>query len=292
MRLENNKIKFAWTVQESDIALTDRWAMERRRNMSLSLAGLANNYYQNYIYQQTKATGQNSGTDFNSVFSAKKTENTGSLQETKDTSTSNVNAYTEYLKSKYGNVTIQSVGKDQASLDRIGKSMSGSDVVIAPNILEKMANDSETAAYYEKKIDDFFDDIPRSTAWFATKGLVYEPGGVVVHEDGSVTYISGCSDSPERVAQVNAENKEKREKEAKQRKEAIERSQEEAEERRQQIESYNQKQAKAEALNKHIVDEENSNMSNLVSFAIASYENATNMYSGSVIANSITDEVQ
>ena len=52
------------------------------------------------------------------------------------------------------------------------------------------------------------------------------------------------------------------------------------------------KQAKAEALNKHIVDEENSNMSNLVSFAIASYENATNMYSGSVIANSITDEVQ
>jgi predicted nucleic acid-binding Zn-ribbon protein len=285
MRLENNKIKFAWTVQESDIALTDRWAMERRRNMSLSLAGLANNYYQNYIYQQTKATGQNSGTDFNSVFSAKKTENTGSLQETKDTSTSNVNAYTEYLKSKYGNVTIQSVGKDQASLDRIGKSMSGSDVVIAPNILEKMANDSETAAYYEKKIDDFFDDIPRSTAWFATKGLVYEPGGVVVHEDGSVTYISGCSDSPERVAQVNAENKEKREKEAKQRKEAIERSQEEAEERRQQIESYNQKQAKAEALNKHIVDEENSNMSNLVSFAIASYENATNMYSGSVIAN-------
>ncbi len=40
--------------------------------MSLSLAGLANNYYQNYIYQQTKATGQNSGTDFNSVFSAKK----------------------------------------------------------------------------------------------------------------------------------------------------------------------------------------------------------------------------
>lgn len=89
--------------------------------MSLSLAGLANNYYQNYIYQQTKATGQNSGTDFNSVFAAKKVDNTGSSQETKDTSTTNVDAYTEYLKSKYGNVTIQSVGKDQASLDRIGK---------------------------------------------------------------------------------------------------------------------------------------------------------------------------
>ena len=47
-------------------------------------------------------------------------------------------AYTEYLRSKYGNVRIQSIGKDQKSLDRAGKSMSGSDVVIAPNILEQM----------------------------------------------------------------------------------------------------------------------------------------------------------
>jgi hypothetical protein len=214
------------------------------------------------------------------------------LQEVQDTNTSNVDAYTEYLKSKYGNVTIQSVGKDQASLDRIGKSMSGNDVVIAPNILEKMANDSETAAYYENKIDDFFDDIPRSNAWFAAKGLVYEPGGVVVHEDGTVTYISGCSDSPERVAQVNAENKEKREKEAKQRKEAIEHSQEEAEKRRQQIESHNQEQAMTEALNSRIFSVEDSNMSNLVSSAIASYENVANMYSESVMANSKTYDVQ
>jgi len=259
--------------------------------MSLGLAGLTNNYYQNYIYQQTKATSQNRGSDFNSVFSTKKAENSENLQEVKDTSTSNVDAYTEYLKSKYGNVTIQSVGKDQASLDRIGKSMSGNDVVIAPNILKEMANNPETAAYYEKKIDDFFDATPRLNAVFAAKGLVYEPGGVVVHEDGTVTYISGCSDSPERVAQVKAENKEKREKEAKQRKEALEHSQEEAEKRRQQIESYNQKQAMTETLNSHIFNEEDSNMSNLVSSAIASYENVANMYSESVMENSKTDDV-
>lgn len=272
--------------------LTDRGAAEGGKNMSLGLAGLINNYYQNYIYQQTKTTDQSGGSSFDSVFSAKKVENAANLQEVKDTNTSNVDAYTEYLKSKYGNVTIQSVGKDQASLDRIGKSMSGNDVVIAPNILEKMANDSETAAYYENKIDDFFDDIPRSNAWFAAKGLVYEPGGVVVHEDGTVTYISGCSDSPERVAQVNAENKEKREKEAKQRKEAIEHSQEEAEKRRQQIESHNQEQAMTEALNSRIFSVEDSNMSNLVSSAIASYENVANMYSESVMANSKTYDVQ
>ena len=114
--------------------------------------------------------------------------------------------------------------------------MSGSDVVIAPNILEQMANDPEKAAYYESKIDDFFNATPMLTASFAAKGLVYEPGGVVVHEDGSVTYISGCSDSPEWVREVNEINKAKREKEAAQRKASLERSQEAAEERRQEME--------------------------------------------------------
>ena len=177
------------------------------------------------------------------------------LQKTGETAdTSKVDAYTEYLRSKYGNVSIQSVGKDQQSLDRAGKSMSGNNVVIAPNILEQMANDPEKAAYYEGKIDDFFNATPMLTASFAAKGLVYEPGGVVVHEDGSVTYISGCSDSPERVREVNEINKAKREKEAAQRKESLERSQEAAEERRRQIEIAYKKQAMAEALANHTMD--------------------------------------
>ncbi len=92
------------------------------------------------------------------------------------------------------------------------------------------------------------------TASFAAKGLVYEPGGVVVHEDGSVTYISGCSDSPERVREVNEINKAKREKEAAQRKASLERSQEAAEERRQQIEIAYKKQTMAEALINHTMD--------------------------------------
>ena len=111
--------------------------------------------------------------------------------------TSKVDAYTEYLRSKYGNVRIQSVGKDKQSLDRAGKSMNGSDVVIAPNILEQMANDPEKAAYYEGKIDDFFNATPGLKAQFAAQGLDYQPCGVVIHEDGSVTYIGGCADSPE-----------------------------------------------------------------------------------------------
>ena len=157
-------------------------------------------------------------------------------QAAENGSTSRTEAYKDYLKQKYGNVRYESIGRDPKSLDRVGKSMTGSDVVIAPNILEQMANDPEKAAYYERKIDDFFEATPRLKASFAARGLDYQPCGVVVHEDGSVTYIGGCADSPERVAEVNAINKAKREKEAAQRKAGMERSREAAEERKEQIE--------------------------------------------------------
>ncbi len=131
--------------------------------------------------------------------------------------TSNVDAYLEHLKKKYGRVTIESVGKDQASLEKAGKRMSGNDVVIAPSILEEMAGDAKKALYYEQKIDYFFNTvIPQGNAICAARGLVFEPCGVVVHEDGTVTYICGCSDSPERVAEVNRVNAEKAKKKAEQ----------------------------------------------------------------------------
>lgn len=219
---------------------------------------------------------------------ASDTSFTESLQEAAETGAAGVEKYTEYLKSKYGNVTIQSVRKDQASLDRVGKSMSGNDVIIAPNILEQMANDPEKAAYYEQKIDDFFEATPQLSASFAAKGLVYEPGGVVVHEDGSVTYIGGCSDSPERVAEVNAINKAKREKEAAQRKASLERSQEAAEKQRQIVESHYQKQILAEALQKQLSDISNLhivNQSKVMAPAVAAYENVISTFSNSVIEN-------
>ena len=214
---------------------------------------------------------------------------TESLQGAAKADTSNVDVYTKYLISKYGKVTIQSVGKDQASLDGIGKSMSGNDVIIAPNILEQMANDPEKAAYYEKKIDDFFEATPQLSASFAAKGLVYEPGGVVVHEDGSVTYIGGCSDSPERVAEVNAINKAKREKEAAQRKASLEHSQEAAEQQRQIVEHHYQKQMLTEALQKQLSDTSNLyivvNQPQVMTPAVAAYENAISTFSKSVIEN-------
>ncbi len=137
-------------------------------------------------------------------------------QTAENSSADRTEVYKDYLKQKYGNVTFKNVSKDHETLERLGKRMSGNDVVIAPNIVEEMANDPEKAAYYEGKIDDFFNDIPRKKAMSAAQGLVYQPCGVVIHEDGSVTYISGCSnDTPETRAKIKAEQEAKRKKQEK-----------------------------------------------------------------------------
>lgn len=174
-------------------------------------------------YQYTNRT-QKTGT--NKIGFTEQLQKTGEAADT-----SKVDAYTEYLRSKYGN-----------------------DVVIAPNILEQMANDPKKAAYYEGKLDDFFNATPRLKASFAEQGLDYQPCGVVVHEDGSVTYIGGCGDSPERVAEVNAINKAKREKEAAQRKTSMERSQEAADERKEQMEIIYKQRSMAEFFVSHKED--------------------------------------
>lgn len=94
----------------------------------MNIAGMGAVY--SAMYQHT-AKVQNTATD--------KTSFSHQLQNASSVGKTEVEAYTDYLKSKYGNVSIQSIGKDQASLDRVGRGMSGSDVIIAPNILEQMA---------------------------------------------------------------------------------------------------------------------------------------------------------
>ena len=194
-------------------------------------------------------------------------EISNSLEITNEAETSNVDAYMEHLKKKYGRVTIESVGKDQASLEKAGKRMSGNDVVIAPNILEEMAGDVKKALYYEQKIDYFFNTvIPQGNAICAARGLVFEPCGVVVHEDGTVTYICGCSDSPERVAEVNRINAEKAKKKAEQQRQYQEQAAAAAAERRAMWE----RTAQAEALEKSF-----SNIGDLLKTRMVSVPNVT-----------------
>ena len=115
--------------------------------------------------------------------------------------------YIQHLQSKYGaHFRIESIPKDEKTLERLGKSMHGDDVIIAPNIVAEMAKDPDVAAWYENTIDHCFATVPQDKAHFAAMGLTFEPCGVVVHEDGTVTYICGGGDTPERVAKVNAIN--------------------------------------------------------------------------------------
>ena len=163
---------------------------------------------------------------------ANRTQNTGTnktgfmeqLQKMGEAAeTSKVDSYTEYLRQKYGaGVSVQNVGKDQRSMDNIGAGTAGTgNVVIASNILEQMANDPEKAAYYEKKIQEHFDSLPQTEAFMAAVGHKTTSCGVVVHEDGTVTYYLSGEESPEKKVKVEAEQKAKQEKKAARRQENL-----------------------------------------------------------------------
>ena len=129
-------------------------------------------------------------------------------------------AYAKHLETKFGmRVTAKYFKKDQESMDALGRSMNGNDLVIAPNILDEMAANRETASYYEAKIQYWFDNIPKWKAESAAMALTYEPCGVAIHEDGTVYYIGGGTETPERKAQIEAAQKAQREKKFKRRRE-------------------------------------------------------------------------
>ncbi len=182
--------------------------------------------------------------------SANKASFTEQLQKTGETGISKADAYTEYLKQKYGaGVSIQNVGKDQSSIDRIGAGTAGTgNVVIASNILEQMANDPEKAAYYEGKIQNYFNSVPRYQAELSAMGHEIHSSGIVIHPDGTVThYISGDL-KPEVRAKIEAKMKAEDEEKAKRKKRYQELSQEAAEKRRMEMETAYKRQTMEEML--------------------------------------------
>lgn len=221
-----------------------------------------------YQYANRTQKAGTSGTSF-----------TEQLQKTGETAnTSKVDTYTEYLRQKYGaGVSIQNVGKGQGNIDRIGAGTAGTgNVVIAQNILEQMANDPEKAAYYEKKIQEHFDSLPQTEAFMAAIGHKITSCGVVVHEDGTVTYYLSGEESPEKKAKVEAEQKAKQEKKAAQRQENLKRSQEAAEKRRQEMEIAYRKQTMEEALANRTMETNRftyTATSEVIGSVVAAYEN-------------------
>ena len=176
---------------------------------------------------------------------------TEQLQKTGDAAdASKVDAYQEYLKQKYGaGVSIQNIGKDQSSIDRIGAGTAGTgNVVIASNILEQMANDPEKAAYYEGKIQNYFNSVPRYQAELSAMGHEIHSSGIVIHPDGTVThYISGDL-KPEVRAKIEAKMKAEDEEKAKRKRRYQELSQEAAEKRKLEMEIAYKRQSMTELI--------------------------------------------
>ena len=158
---------------------------------------------------------------------------TDCLADVKMSGEERIEAYTEHLRLKYGNVMVLNVGKDQKSMDNFAAGTMGTaNVAIAPNILEQMASDPEKAKYYEKKIQEHFDSLPATMAFMSAIGHRITACGVVIHEDGTATYYLSGEESPEKKAKFEAEQKAKQEKKAKQRKENLEHNRKVYEERR------------------------------------------------------------
>ena len=194
----------------------------------MSILGVNGALADAYQYANRMQRATTSGTSF-----------TEQLQKTGEASgTSTVDAYQEYLKQKYGaGVSIQNVGKDQSSIDRIGAGTAGiGNVVIASNILEQMANDPEKAAYYERKIQNYFNSVPRCQAELSAMGHEIYSSGIVIHPDGTVThYVSGDL-KPEVRAKIEAKMKAEDEEKAKRKRRYWELSQKAAEKRKLEME--------------------------------------------------------
>lgn len=203
---------------------------------------------------------------------------TEQLHKTGEEGAARTDAYTEYLKQKYGaGVSIQNVEKDQRSMDRIGAGTAGTgNVVIASNILEQMANDPEKAAYYEAKIQNYFDSVPRCQAELSAMGHEIHSSGIVIHPDGTVThYVSGDL-KPEVRAKIEARIKAEQEAKRKRREKYQELSQEAAEKRKVEMELAYKRQSMTELLARQAVDTNKVTYTvkpEVMGLAVAAYEN-------------------
>lgn len=147
--------------------------------------------------------------------------------------------YAEYLKEKYGAVSVRDVGVDQKSMDDLGFGTSGvGNVVIAPNILEQMAQEETTAAYYEEKIQEYFRELPKIQAEISAMGHEIHSCGIVIHPDGTVNYYVTGDLKPSERAKIEARIKAEDEAKAKLRNMYFVQSEEAAKRRREEWQEF------------------------------------------------------
>ena len=128
-------------------------------------------------------------------------------------------SYLSQLQMKFGSkISVQNLEYGKANINHIGSSTAGTgNVIIAPNILEKMASDPQARQHYEKKIQGHFDTIGEANAFMAIRGRRIVSSGVIIHPNGEVTYYSSSDYTPEEKARLERAMKEEDEAKAKKR---------------------------------------------------------------------------
>ncbi len=158
--------------------------------------------------------------------------------------------YVEYLKQRYGaNVMVKNIGNDQRSIDNFGASIAGyNNIVIAPNILEKMVNDPEKAAYYEQKIQKALADFPKHQAIASMNGFEVSSYAVGIDEKGVVyKYLTGDL-KPEVRAKIEAKVRAEQEAKRVRRERYQELAEEAAQKRKQEMEIAYKKRSMTELI--------------------------------------------
>ena len=200
-------------------------------------------------YQYANKTQKNNATGKTSFADTVK-------QTAENSSASREEQYVEYLKQRYGaNVMVKNIGNDQRSIDNFGASIAGyNNVAIAPNILEKMANDPEKAAYYEKIIQKELDNIPRCKAAMSMNGFEMSSYAVGIDENGvGHVYVTGDL-KPEVRAKIEAKVRAEQAAKRKRRQRYQELAEEAAQKRREQTELTNRKQTMADFFASHTTE--------------------------------------
>jgi len=182
-----------------------------------------------YYLNQTNINRNNHTDNFNTDFKEMMSKATSKTESMLDASamktfvndTVDVDAYLSQLQMRFGSkISVQSMEYSKANINHIGGSTIGTgNVIIAPNILEKMASDPKARQYYEKKIQGHFDAIPKANAFMAMHGRQIVSSGVIVHPNGEVTYYSSSDYTPEEKARLEKAMKEEDEAKAKKREE-------------------------------------------------------------------------
>lgn len=160
-----------------------------------SLTSASKNY--NYVKNNEKKANEKEATDFLSELQPKeRTEKSydslkiGSASEKTEELSKNAQDYLKKLKEKYPDMDfiIADFSTDEEADSLLAKGKGEYNVLITPDLLEKMASDESVAAEYEGIIESSVSDIKSAKEQLGEDADMVESFGVSIDSNGEITY--------------------------------------------------------------------------------------------------------